>query len=487
MRTMSNTDAAFLYFETPTMHMHVVGVLVLDGSDVPGGVGLVGVRAALEQRIHLIPSLRRRLASPPAGMGHPVWVEDPDFSLTHHVLAAPLAAPVTWQDLERFVGAVAARPLDRRRPLWEMWVVEGLDDGTVALVTKLHHSIMDGGAGGDLMASLFDLTPEIADVAPEGSPWQPDAVPTAVMLAVQSIVSFPRYLWEAPKAMAQTTRNLAGTARTWASQRASGTAAPLTAPRTILNGPVTAHRSVSLTRVDLDDVREIRRAFDTTINDVVLAATATSLLAYLEEHGTVPARPMIAAVPVNVRADGAVAGGELGNQVSNMMVPLRLEPADPVDRLQAVHTQAVASKALLSAFGPQSLELLVGFLPPTFATAAARLYSGLKLARLHPPVFNLIVSNVPGPPVDLYCAGARVTGIFPMGPVMEGAGLNLTVLSEAHHLNVGIMACPELVSAVEEIGTGFVTAVRELTLRARSTTRRPRAARPSHRAVSESG
>ncbi len=288
------------------------------------------------------------------------------------------------------------------------------------------------------------------------------------------MVSFPQYVWEAPLGLARTTWNLVGTARTWVSQRAAGIAAPLTAPRTILNGAVTTHRSVSLTRVDLDDVRAIRRAFDTTINDVVLAATATSLRAYLERHGSVPTRPLIAAVPVNVRADTVdAAGGELGNRVSNMMVPLPLEPADPVDRLQAVHAQALASKTLFSAFGTQSLEQLVGFLPPTIATVAARLYSGLKLARIHPPVFNLIVSNIPGPPVDLYCAGARVAGIFPMGPVMEGAGLNVTVLSEAHHLNVGIMACPELVPAVEEVGTGFVDAIRDLTLRSRSTPRRP--------------
>ena len=201
-----------------------------------------------------------------------------------------------------------------------------------------------------------------------------------------------------------------------------------------------------------------------------------------------PTRPLIASVPVNVRADGVdTDGGELGNRVSNMMVPLPLEPADPVDRLRAVHAQSIASKALFSAFGPQSLEQLVGFLPPTVATVAARLYCGLKLARLHPPLFNLIISNIPGPPVDLYCAGARVTGIFPMGPVMEGTGLNLTVLSEAHHLNVGIMACPDLVPAVDEVAKGFVTAIRDLTLRARSASDGGRGGRSRQRAPSTSG
>jgi diacylglycerol O-acyltransferase len=226
MRHMNNMDAAFLYFETPTMHMHVVGVLVLDGSDVPGGFGLADVRAALEQRIHLIAPLRRRMVAPIAGVGHPVWVEDPGFVLTDHVLPAPLEAPVTWRAMERFVGDVAGRPLDRHRPLWEMWVVEGLDDGTVALVTKLHHSIMDGGASADLMASLFDLAPDVGEVTPEATPWRPDRVPSAVMLAARSTASFPRYLWDVPRTLAQTTWSLADTAGTWVRQRVAGTAAP---------------------------------------------------------------------------------------------------------------------------------------------------------------------------------------------------------------------------------------------------------------------
>ena len=423
----------------------------------------------MAERIHLIPPLRRRIVTPPGGAGHPVWVEDPRFELSNHVVRSPLRAPVAWPDLEAFVGEVAARPLRRDRPLWEMWVVEGLEDGTVALVTKLHHSIMDGGAGGDLMASLFDLTPSVSEIPVEPVPWRAEKIPSPTSLALRSVLSIPRTMWEAPRAMASIAGSVADTARTWARQRTTGTAAPLLAPRTILNGVITARRSVSLNRVDLDRVREIGREFGTTVNDVVLAATATSLRRYLVAHEAPVPGPLIAAVPVSVRAPGVSgAGAELGNRVSNMMVPLPLQPDDPVERLRAVHASAEASKRLHSAFGPQALEHLAGFLPPLVAETAGRLYSDLKLARLHPPVFNLIVSNVPGPPFDLYCAGARVTGIFPMGPVMEGAALNLTVLSEAHHLNVGIMACPDLVPFVGEVGDGFVEAVAELAARARS-------------------
>ncbi len=468
MQPVTPMDAAFLYFETPTMHMHVVGVLVLDPKGVPGGIDTEDVRAMLGDRIHLVPPFRRRVLMSPDGLGRPVWIEDPDFDLADHVVTAPLRAPITWPGLEQFVGEVAGRPLERSRPLWEIWVVEGLEDGTVALVSKLHHSIMDGGAGGDLMASLFDLQPAAAPPVPEETPWTPDAVPSPVRREGRSLRSLPRLVWEAPAALSGSTRSLVGTASTWLRLRATGQGTSLTAPRTMLNGAITAHRCVSLTRVPLDDVLEIRRAFSTTVNDVVLAATATALRRYLSERHASVDRPLVAAVPVNVRGDG---GSRQGNtQLSNMMVPLVLEPEDPVERLSAVHAQALSSKVLQSAFGPESLRLLAGFLAPAVAGAAARLYCGLRLARLHPPVMNLIVSNVPGPPVDLYCAGARVTGIFPMGPVFEGAGLNLTVLSEANHLDVGIMACPELVPDVAELGAGFVAAVAELMRRARSET-----------------
>jgi WS/DGAT/MGAT family acyltransferase len=215
--------------------------------------------------------------------------------------------------------------------------------------------------------------------------------------------------------------------------------------------------------VDLDEVREIRKAFGTTVNDVVLAAVATSLREYLLDRGGLPAAPLVVSVPVDVRSEG----GTGANQVSNMMVQLPLEPGEPLARLEAVHRNATAAKALHSAFGGSSLQDMTGLVAPTVMAGMARLYSGLRLARFHRPVMNLIISNVPGPPIDLYLAGARVAGIFPMGPVMEGSGLNVTVLSEAHHLDVGVMACAELVDDVGAVGRGIVEAVAELLALAR--------------------
>jgi WS/DGAT/MGAT family acyltransferase len=466
MRSMSGADASYLYMETPTSPMHVVGVLVLEPTAGAGPITRATLIDALEQRIHLIPPLRRRIVSPPAGLDHPVWIEDPDFDLASHIRAVSLPADVTWTDLEAFVGTVAGRLLDRSRPLWEMWVVGGLAGGRVALVTKLHHCIMDGGAGGDLMASLFDLEPGADAPAPPAASWEPDPVPSSGALAVRSLASLPCRLGrEAPRALLSTAGGMVGGARTWAAQRARGGGPPLSAPRTALNGSLTDRRSVSLTMVDLDQVRLIRKVFGTTINDVVLAATATSLRSYLGARGDLPSSPLVAATPVSVRVE-TPGSSELGNKVSNMMVALSLGPDDPVERLRAIHDVAQSSKELFAAFGPDMLQQITGFTAPTLMTAAARGYSSLHLARFHPPVLNLIVSNVAGPPVDLYLGGARVTGVFAMGPLIEGSGLNLTVLSEAHHLNVGIVACPDLVPDVGEIGDGFGEAVAELYCRA---------------------
>jgi WS/DGAT/MGAT family acyltransferase len=486
---MSGMDAAFLYLDTPTMHMHVVGVVVLDPVG-PAPFGTPDVRAAMEARIHLIPPLRRRAVAPPAGIDHPLWVEDPEFDLDQHLARAPLEGPVSWARLEDYVGEVAGRPLDRSRPLWEMWVVEQVDatpvggspDRSVALVTKLHHSIMDGAAGGDMMASLFDLTADSPPVPPPEAPWVPDKLPSVPALVVGSLRSMLARQREVPGSVARTFGGLAATARTWVDQRRSGSGVPLTAPRTPINGALTARRAVSLVKVDLDAVREIRRAFSTKVNDVVLAASATALRRWFMQTGNnwLPGEPLVVAVPVSARGVGSEgdgpgsgpdAGGvddRFGNRVTSMMVSLPLEPDDAVERLRAVHASANASKVLLSVLGTDTLQELTGFTAPSVMTAGVRLYSGLHLANFHRPVSNLIISNVPGPPIDLFCAGARVIGIFPMGPVMEGMGLNVTVLSEADHLNVGVMACPDLVEDVGAIGRYFVEAVDELLAAARA-------------------
>ena len=432
----------------------------------------------LEERLHLIPAFRRRMVVPPAGIDHPLWIEDPAFDVANHVRTAPLRAPVSWAELEEFTGQVAAAPLDRNRPLWEMWIVEGLEGGRMALVTKLHHAIMDGGAGGEVMASLFDLDPDAPPPPPPDEPWQPDAMPSTAALVGGSLASLLARQRNVPASLVNTLQHLAATARTWVEQRTAGLAMPALAPRSPLNGAPGPRRSIGLATVSLNDLRSIRAVFRTTVNDVVLAAAGTSLHAYLSAHGATLDGPLVVAVPVNVRQEGQEGGDDtdgdgLGNRVSTMLVPLPGEPSDPVERLRAIHVRAASAKALHAAFGGESIGDLAGFTAPAVMTGAARLYSGLRLANLHRPMFNAIVSNMPGPPLDLYCAGAHVAGIFPMGPVLGGTGVNITVLSQADHVDVGVLACPDLVPEVDQIARGFVAAVDDLASRARAAGRSP--------------
>lgn len=490
MRRMNGMDAAFIYLDTPAMPMHVVGVVVLDQPASGKRFGLAEVRAQVTTRLHLIPPLRRRALAPPADIDYPVWIEDPEFDLDAHVRPAPVEGPVSWAELEAYVGEVASRPLDRHRPLWEMWVVEGVDaravgggaEGAVALVTKLHHSIMDGAAGGEMMAAIFDLEEDAAPPPPPAEPWVPDHVPSAPALALSSVGSWAVRQRDVPASVARTFGSLASMARAWMHQRRTGTGVPLIGPRTPINGAVSARRAVSLVKADLNEVREIRRVFGTKVNDVVLAAAGTALRRYFLEYGLgrLPGEPLVVAVPVSARGVGSDVEGDdadargakneekWGNRVTNMMVSVPLEPEDAVERLLATHERAQASKATLSALGTGTLQEMTGFAAPSVLTAGARIYSGLHLARFLPPFANLIVSNVPGPPIDLFCAGARVVGIFPMGPVLEGMALNITVLSEAHHLNVGVMACPDLVEDPDFVGRAFAEAIDELYERAQA-------------------
>jgi diacylglycerol O-acyltransferase len=463
MMRMTGTDAAFLEMETSTMHLHVVGVLVLDPSTAPQGISLDRVTDLFAARIHLIAPFRRRAVAAPAGLDHPHWIEDPEFDLSRHLHHRSLGPTADASDLEAFVGELASSPLERDRPLWETWLVDGFADGTVALVTKVHHAIMDGASGGDMMASLFDLEPVVEEVdAPP--PWQGEPLPGPARLVA---VASSGAMWRAislPSVVARTAAGLARSARAMADQPTS----PVQfAPDSPFNGPLTAARSVAFTRCALDDLKEVRRAFGTTINDVVLAAATASLREYLLERDIRPAAPLVASVPVALARGPADPG--FGNRVSNMMVSLPVDRYDPIDALRTIHAEALGAKAVQQAMGPDIIEDWMGVAPAALLTAGAQAYSTFGLGRFHPPLFNAIVSNVAGPPIPLYLAGARVLATYPMGPLIGNTALNLTVLSETGDLDVGVIACPDLVDDVGAIADGFVAGVASLLEAARAT------------------
>lgn len=455
MQRLTGMDATFVYMETPTTHFHVVGTLVLDPSDV-ADFGVEKVKKVLLERIHLLPPFRRRLVATPFNLAHPQWMEDGSFDIDNHIHRVGAPRPGGMRELAELTGDIAGRPLDRSMPLWQMWFVEGLEDDKVAIVTKMHHAAIDGVSGADLMVHLFDLTPEVAEYPPPEAPWRPEEPPSDARLAASGVVASLTQ----PAEMARAAGNLIGAGRNLLTLARSGRGndgpsptLPFTAPRTPWNGALTAHRSVAYGGCALEDMKTIKRAFDCKINDVVLAASTGTLRDWLALHGGIPDSALVASVPVSVRTEADA--GQLGNKMSSMFVSLPVHVADPVERLELIREDTRNAKEVHGALGADMIQGLAEVTPPGLANLAARLYSASKLADRHRPVQNLVVSNVPGPPMPLYCAGARVLATYPMGPLIEGSGLNFTVLSNVGNVDFGVMACRELVPDPHLLADGF--------------------------------
>jgi WS/DGAT/MGAT family acyltransferase len=436
--------------------MQVTGALVLDPGSLEGREPFAEVRRLLTERLHLLPPFRRRLVEVPFRAAHPVWIEDPDFDLDAHLHREVLPAPGSQEQLEGLVGDLAGRPLDRSRPLWDLHVVEGLEGDRIAVVTRIHHAAIDGVSGAELMASLFDLTPEIAPVPPPESPWEPEPVPSEAALLAGAVA-------EGARSPLRFTAALTASARSFVRRAGRPSTAPkvrpFSAPRTPFTGAVTARRSVAFGRTALADVKAVGSAAGATVNDVLLAATTASLRSYLAARGELPEGPLVAAMPISARGAGEV---ELGVQVSVMLVPLPVQLEDPVARLRDITAHTTELKADRAAAGGDSFGDWAELTPPALLSGAARLYSGTRLADRHPPIHNLVVSSIPGPPVPLYIAGATLDATYPMGPLIEGSGLNVTVLTNLGNVDVGIIACPDLVPDVADLARGFEAGVAEL-------------------------
>jgi len=465
MERLTGLDAAFLALETPSAHMHVMATMVLDPSDVQGGFGADTVKRLIAQRLPLLPPFRRRLVPVPFGLHNPLWVEDPGFDVDYHVRRAALPAPGGPHELAALTAEIAGRPLDRSRPLWEMSVVEGLEHGHVALIAKLHHAAIDGALGVELMAHLFDL--DSIPVSDEDPPEREhERVPSDVEMVLGAASSFVRR----PILFARAARNaIRSGVRVVQRLRAEPVQAgvPLTAPKTRLNGATTPHRRVAFASVPLADVKTVKNAFGATFNDVVVAATSGALRTYLASRGGVPSRPLVAAIPASVRTEDE--RGAMGNRVVDLDGERGEHGRDPVERLRRAHEVMRGAKAVHEDIGGQTLSDWAAVAAPAIFTRGMRVYERLLQGR-HPPIMNVVLSNVPGPTFPLYCAGARLVGMFPMGPVMSGTGLNITVISYLDTVEVGIMACREIVPDVWAIADGFSQALGELVKAARRST-----------------
>src|SRR5579875_3386916 len=436
--------------------MHVAACAIFTG-DPPSYQELLD---AIASRLHLVPRYRQRLAFVPLGQGRPVWVDDPHFHLGFHVRHSALPAPGSEQQLMRMTGRVFSQELDRSRPLWELWLVEGLADERFALLSKTHHALVDGISGVDIMTVLFDTSPDPLPVAPPEHEWAPRPLPSSAQLLADALLERATV----PAARALRSAGALG-------QVALGGLRP--APPSMFNVPIGPHRRFSWVRGELEQFKAVKNALGGTVNDVVLAAVAGALGRYMRLHGErTDGVELRAMVPVSVRAE--VERGALGNRVAAMWAPLPVGVKDPVARLQLVSEAMRTVKQSGQAVGAQVLTQLSGFAPATILSQAARLQARQRL-------FNLVVTNVPGPQFPLYLLGRRLQSIFPMVPLAKNTALGIAIMSYDGQLNFGLSADYDALGDLDVLAEQLRRSIEELVAAAgppRGDRRAPRRSRP---------
>jgi diacylglycerol O-acyltransferase len=458
MRRLGGLDAAFLYAETPAWHMHVSALLVVDPAEAPD-FGFDAVRATTVARLPSVPQFRWRPVEVPLGLDRPVWVEAEDFDPDYHIRRIGVPAPGGAAELGDLVGRLIGYKLDRSKPLWEMWVIEGLADGNVAVLTKIHHSIVDGVSGAGLAEILLDLEPVATGPDPEvRESLHHHRVPSGWRLFGQGLLTAAFATpWRAARYSAELTRKAVTLAGLLRSDRPP--TLPLQTPRTRFHAPITPHRSFAAASIPLARAKAIKRAYDVKLNDVVLALCAGALRRYLEDRGELPDQPLVAQVPVSLRAEG---DEQVGTKVGPMFTSLATDVDDPVKRLLTIHEDTRRAKSMRQALSAQGIMSLTETTPPGLLTLAARMYTAAGLEQHGPPLYNVIISNVPGPPFPLYLAGGRLVRMYPMGPLILGGGLNITVLSYRDALDFGFLTCPENAPETDAIAAGIPWALEEL-------------------------
>ena len=451
---LSALDTSFLHLEDDSAHMHVASVMLFDG-DPPPHDELI---AAIESRLHLVPRYRQKLAFVPFGQGRPRWVDDPHLNLSYHVRKTALPAPGTEEQLRALAGRVLAQQLDRDKPLWEIWVVEGVEGGRFALICKTHHALVDGISGVDIVTVLFDTSAE-DDKPPEPERrWLPAPMPSRTQLLSEALLeraTVPSEIARSMRAVLRAPRQIAGGVRdSLVGVGAMAWAGMNPAPASPYNAQIGPHRRFTWVRTNLDDVKAIKNSLGGTVNDVVLATVSGALGRHLHRRGeTLSGRELKAMVPVSVRADED--RGALGNQVAAMMAPLPVWCADPRRRLQIVNESMGGLKDSGQAVGAQVLTSLTGFAPPTIMSQASRLMARQRM-------FNVVVTNVPGPQFPLYLRGHELRDLFPMVPLARNQGLGVAIMSYNGKMNFGLVGDYDVMHDLDDLADDFEASLAEL-------------------------
>ena len=465
MDQLSGMDASFLHLETPETPMHVGSLMLFELPQGYQGDYYEDVKAMIGKRMHLASVLTRKLAPMPFELAEPVWIDDDDIDLDYHVRTVTLRRPGTMAQLEQLIARLHSSLLDRSRPLWEMYVIDGLENGQVAFYTKAHHSGVDGKAGVELAKVLYDTSPQMREVPPprrkRGSgPYQlgvTELLQAAASNAAQQYRKLAELLPTAAQAFS-TAANVVANQRTRAGERALNLGL---APKTIFNDSITNQRSYSTLSLPLADIKALGRRVGGTVNTIVMAMCSIALQRFLKERDLLPKEALIAMVPVSLRAEGDSA---MNNQVSAVRVDLATDIEDLPARFKAIHASSEAAKAVVRELKPVLGVNIPITGSPWLMTGLASLLGRSNLASRLPAAGNVLISNVPGPPMPLYMAGGRMVHYYPVSIPYHGSALNITVHSYAGLLEFGLTACRRVLSQEEsyELVRHLQAALREI-------------------------
>ena len=463
MQQLTGLDASFLAFETANSTGHVGGLCVLDPAGAPKPLTLARLTEVLGERIPLVPVLRRKLLNVPLGLDQPYWIDDADFDIEYHIREIALPGPGSDAQLAEQAARLHARPLDRSRPLWEIYLITGLAQSRAAVYTKIHHSAIDGASGAELLTVLLDLDPGGREL-PAAQPFRPERRPGPAAMAVLAAARLAwrpvqtvhvanqvmRVLPTLGPAVGALVGGMLGLGR---GDGAVIPTVPGRAPTTPFNKPITPHRRVAFRSVDLGSVKTVKNAFGVSVNDVVMAMCAGALRRWLADHDALPTAPLIAMIPVSIR--DPAGRGALGNKVSAMLATLPTHVVDPDQRLEIVHAATKIAKAQQAAIPQGLVDQISDFAPPALTARAARVVFATGLLHRLPP-FNICISNVPGPNVPVYLCGAKLLAHYPVSVVTDGQGLNITLVGYLGQLHFGLVSCRELVPDIDTLA-GYLT------------------------------
>lgn len=450
MDHLSSMDASFLHFETPETPMHVGSLMLLDLPEGYGGDFYEDVKSMLRKRLHLATVLTRKLAPMPFELAEPVWIDDDDIDIAYHVRSVTLQRPGTMEQLDQLIARLHSTLLDRSRPLWEMVVIEGLQSGQVAFYTKAHHSGVDGKAGVELAKVLYDVSPQMREVPPPrrrtgNSGYQLGMAELLQAALSNSALQYRKLATLLPSAA----KALAAAGSALAAQRAAPGERSLNlsvAPSTIFNDAITNQRSYSTLSLPLADAKALGLRVGGTVNTIVMAMCAGALRRFLQSRNLLPEKPLIAAVPVSLRA---ADDKSMNNQVSMVRVDLATDIDDIGERFKAIHASSEAAKAVVRELKPVLGVDMPVTGAPWLMTSMASLYGRSNLAKRLPPLANVLISNVPGPAATLYLAGAKMKRYYPASIPYHGSALNITVQSYAGSLDFALTACRRILSQEE--------------------------------------